>query len=206
MALRVALFVEGSENRAIRRGPLLVKMWTQLADALGIEGFSRVEPISKKHLVAMDPGLPTMSGAGEALDQLMARCLEREPFDAAVVAWDLVPPKDADAGFCVGGRPWSSIASSPNPLRCPNLGVPPRHGAITRWRAERYPASAASLIERLPMSSLRCAWTRCSRRCSFRASNTSSEPSSLLIARRVGLLEVGAPRRFDSSTGRCCCR
>jgi hypothetical protein len=100
MALRVALFVEGSENRAIRRGPLLEKIWSQLADVLGIDGFSRIEPISKKHLVAMDPELPTMSGAGEALDQLMARCLVREPFDAAVVAWDLVPPKDADAGFC----------------------------------------------------------------------------------------------------------
>jgi hypothetical protein len=100
MALRVALFVEGSENRAIRRGPLLATMWIQLAGALGITAFSRVEPISKKHLVAMDPALVTMSGAGEALDQLMARCLEREPFDAAVVAWDLVPPKDADAGFC----------------------------------------------------------------------------------------------------------
>jgi len=100
MSLRVALFVEGSENRAIRRGPLLARMWSQLAHAHGIEEFSRVEPISKKHLIAMDPELPAMSGAGEALDQLMVRCLERDPFDAAVVAWDLVPPKDADAGFC----------------------------------------------------------------------------------------------------------
>lgn len=100
MALRVALFVEGSENRAIRRGPLLAEMWKQLAVGLGIAGFSRVEPISKKHLVAMDPEQPPMSGAGEALDQLMVRCLERETFDAAVVAWDLVPPRDKDAGFC----------------------------------------------------------------------------------------------------------
>ncbi len=100
MALRVALFVEGSENRVNRRGPLLAEMWKRLAEGLDIAGFCRVEPISKRQLVAMDPEQPPMSGAGEALDQLMARCLAREPFDAAVVAWDLVPPKDKDAGFC----------------------------------------------------------------------------------------------------------
>lgn len=98
--MKVALFVEGSENRAVRRGVLLERMWEQLARALGLESFSRVEPISKKHLVAMDPELPNISGAGEALDLLMARCLSQDSFDAAVVAWDLVPAWNSEAGFC----------------------------------------------------------------------------------------------------------
>src|SRR5690606_22785331 len=98
--VRVALFVEGSENRAVRSGPLLQTMWDRLAKGLGVEAFSRVVPISKKHLVAMDPDQPPMSGAGESLDQLMVRCLHREAFDAAVVAWDLVPAWNPEGGFC----------------------------------------------------------------------------------------------------------
>lgn len=98
--VRVALFVEGSEGLAVRRGPPLMEMWTRLAEALGVEAFSAVVPISKKHLVAMDPEMPRMSGAGEALDQLMARCLSRDPFDAAVVVWDLVPAWNPNDEFC----------------------------------------------------------------------------------------------------------
>lgn len=67
------MFVEGSEGLAARRGPLLQAMWDRLAKGLGIHGFSTIVPISKKHLVAMDPAKPRMSGAG-GLDQLMARC------------------------------------------------------------------------------------------------------------------------------------
>lgn len=39
----------------------------------------------------MDPSNPKMSGSAEPLDQLIARCMASEPFDAAIVAWDLVP-------------------------------------------------------------------------------------------------------------------
>jgi hypothetical protein len=44
-----------------------------------------IVPINKKHLVAMDPRKPRMSGGGEALDQLIMRMMQRTPFDAAVV-------------------------------------------------------------------------------------------------------------------------
>jgi hypothetical protein len=97
--LRIALFVEGSESPPQpRRDPALKKIWNEVLGAtLNLRPFDPIIPISKKHLTAMDPRSPCMSGAGEKLDQLMARMLARNPFDAAVVAWDLVPawnPKD----------------------------------------------------------------------------------------------------------------
>jgi hypothetical protein len=100
-ALSVALFVEGSHATPPARGlPPLESIWGHLRDALGLVSFSRIIPISKKHLVAMDPDQPRMSGAGEALDQLMARVLEQHPFQAAVVAWDLVPAWNPEGEFC----------------------------------------------------------------------------------------------------------
>lgn len=48
----------------------------------------------------MDPTNPPMSGAGERLDQLMARVLARAPFDVAVIAWDLVPAWNPHGRFC----------------------------------------------------------------------------------------------------------
>ncbi|MCX4246221.1 hypothetical protein [Paraliomyxa miuraensis] len=98
--MRIALFVEGSENRVVRGGLLIRAMWSRLAENLGVHEFASVIPISKKHLVAMDPEQPPMSGAGEALDQLMARRHRSEPFEAAVVAWDLVPAWNPQGGFC----------------------------------------------------------------------------------------------------------
>jgi hypothetical protein len=41
-----------------------------------------------------------MSGAGERLDQLMTRVLARDPFDIAVIAWDLVPAWNPQGTFC----------------------------------------------------------------------------------------------------------
>src|SRR4030042_1832235 len=91
LQLRIALFVEGSESPpqpGIASG--LNRIWNEiLASKLDLHPFDPIVPISKKHLVAMDPATPSMSGAGERLDQLMVRMLERNTFDAAVVAWDL---------------------------------------------------------------------------------------------------------------------
>lgn len=100
--LRVALFVEGSSAPPPPRGLApLDRIWNEhLAGELGFEPFTPIVPISKKHLVAMDPDAPPMSGAGEPLDLLMARWLERAPFDAAVVAWDLVPAWNPAEDFC----------------------------------------------------------------------------------------------------------
>jgi hypothetical protein len=98
MPLRVALFVEGSSTRPARGSPSLEVIWREcLGKALSLLRFDPIVPINKKHLVAMDPRQPRMSGGGETLDQLMVRVMKREPFDAAVVAWDLVPawnPRD----------------------------------------------------------------------------------------------------------------
>jgi hypothetical protein len=103
---RVALFVEGS-TQTMRRGvPPLERIWsTLLAGALGLERFEVIVPISKKHLVAMDPDNPPMSGCGEPLDLFIERHrVDRDTrdarFEAAVVAWDLVPAWNPDGEFC----------------------------------------------------------------------------------------------------------
>jgi hypothetical protein len=92
---RLALFVEGSVARPLEA------IWRDcLGEALSLRRFDPIVPINKKHLVAMDPRKPRMSGGGEALDQLMVRVMKRTPFDAAVVAWDLVPAWNPEGAFC----------------------------------------------------------------------------------------------------------
>jgi hypothetical protein len=100
--LRVALFVEGSSvpSPKHKQRPLEAIWNGCLGEALGLQRFEPIVPISKKHLVAMDPRNPPMSGAGEALDVLMTRMLGRQPFDVAVVAWDLVPAWNPRASYC----------------------------------------------------------------------------------------------------------
>jgi len=98
--LRVALFVEGSEYPYVREHPL-ERLWNQtLASALGIPPFHRIYPISKKHLVSMNPDVPRPIGAGESFDQILVRKLNQDPFDAALVAWDLVPAWEPGGEFC----------------------------------------------------------------------------------------------------------
>jgi hypothetical protein len=101
--LRIALFVEGSTAPPPPRGQErpLERIWNgNLRSALDLRPFALIVPISKRHLVAMDPRNPPMSGAGEPLDALMARMLRRAPFDAAVIAWDLVPAWNPEGAFC----------------------------------------------------------------------------------------------------------
>jgi hypothetical protein len=102
VALRVALFVEGSASPPPPRGlPALARIWAEhLCGLAGVAGFSVVVPISKKHIVAMDPSNPKMSGAAEPLDQLIARRIRSDGFDAAVVAWDLVPAWSPSEAGC----------------------------------------------------------------------------------------------------------
>ncbi|HSK81642.1 MAG TPA: hypothetical protein VLQ45_34625 [Thermoanaerobaculia bacterium] len=77
------------------------RIWKNcLGTELGLLPFDPIVPISKRHIVAMDPSNPPMSGSGEALDQLMTRVLERSSFDVAVVAWDLVPAWNPEDGYC----------------------------------------------------------------------------------------------------------
>ena len=100
--LRLVLFAEGSESPPSSRSrQVLARIWNErLAVALELPLFERVFPISKTHLVAMDPTNPPMSGAGERLDQLIARMLKQTPFDAALVAWDLCPPWNPEGEYC----------------------------------------------------------------------------------------------------------
>jgi hypothetical protein len=101
--LRIALFVEGSEAPPPARGYRpLEQIWNEcLGSALGLPRLEPIVPISKKHLVAMDSRQPRMSGSSEPLDQLLVRMLGRHPFDAAIVAWDLVPPlRSEERDFC----------------------------------------------------------------------------------------------------------
>lgn len=99
--MRVALFVEGSfgiPNRTLTY-PHRALWCETIAPLLGLPPPHDVFPISKAHLAHLrrnDPTSPTtrsptISGSGEALDQLIQRKLNAEPFDMAIVAWDLVP-------------------------------------------------------------------------------------------------------------------
>lgn len=99
--LRIAFFAEGGVWPPAKRGDPFVRLWREtIPEFFGLVAPARVVPISKRHLVAMDPKLPKMSGAGEPLDALMARELQQEEFDTAVVLWDLVPAWDERARAC----------------------------------------------------------------------------------------------------------
>jgi hypothetical protein len=92
--LSVVLFVEGSEGPPNpRRSDPLVSIWQEvLVSELGLHEIERVVSISKRNLVAMVPEFSQMAGRAIPFDELMARELEHMPFDAAVVAWDILPP------------------------------------------------------------------------------------------------------------------
>ncbi len=100
--LKVALFVEGSNVPLPRhRQQPLDAIWNGcFGEALDLHRFDPIVPISKTHLVAMDPDNPPMSGAGEALDVLITRMLRLHSFEVAVVAWDLVPAWNPAGEFC----------------------------------------------------------------------------------------------------------
>lgn len=93
--MRFALFAEGTVGSEVdpKGKDYFVDLWTRaLVAALGLGRQPHVIfGISKKHLLAMDPKMPPMSGAAEPLDQFIARKLNQFNFDAAIVAWDLQP-------------------------------------------------------------------------------------------------------------------
>lgn len=96
--LRIALFVEGSQAAASRRGDDLRSLWETLCATIGVTRPEIVFPIDKKYLLALnldtaEGGQRTkVSGASEGLDDLLRRHYGRTPFDVAIVAWDLTPP------------------------------------------------------------------------------------------------------------------
>lgn len=110
MALRVALFVEGSlgiPNRSLIEP--CRELWCRtIVPCLGLPAPDEVVPISKSQIAGLranDPKMqagkrPAISGAKEPLDQLLKRWFTRRPFDLAVVAWDLVPEFNHLAATC----------------------------------------------------------------------------------------------------------
>lgn len=99
--LRVWLFVEGAAPSPNSKFKPLEEIWnSHFPSFLKFDKFERIVPISKKHIVALDPNKPKMSGAGESLVQLMKRLNMTSQCDAAVVAWDLSPPWNPEGAFC----------------------------------------------------------------------------------------------------------
>jgi hypothetical protein len=95
----IAAFVEGSDG--LPRKEFLLRIWRELLPgSLSLLKLDRVVPISKKHLLALDPRNPPMSGSSEPLDALMVRELEKRSYDVALVAWDLIPAWNKAASVC----------------------------------------------------------------------------------------------------------
>jgi hypothetical protein len=102
---KAVLFVEGAFTPHPRYAEPLGRIWqTHLVQCLQLIAIDRVVPIDKTYLVAMERpevNKKKLSGAGwQPLDLLIARELEKEDFDVAVIAWDLQPPWDPNAKAC----------------------------------------------------------------------------------------------------------
>jgi hypothetical protein len=93
--LRVALFVEGADDAAPRTSTTwLERIWNDhLTGAAGRHRFVAVHGISKRNVLALDPDHPPLVGT-EALDDMLVRLGAGKEFDAAVVAWDVLPRWD----------------------------------------------------------------------------------------------------------------
>jgi len=83
----------------------LSTIWqSHLVNSLGLIDIDRIVGINKKNLVAMEQAnvkRKQLSGAGMlGLDQRIARELQRQPFEVAVIAWDLMPPWEPSAPMC----------------------------------------------------------------------------------------------------------
>ena len=96
-AISYALFVEGPVNATGNERATFVALWTEYLTSINSTLPHIIVPIQKTHLVAMDPNSPTMSGASEALDHLIARIIKEHQINAIAIAWDLTPPWDPDA-------------------------------------------------------------------------------------------------------------
>ena len=120
----VVFFAEGTIAGPLRRGEIdpFESIWKlQVPTALDIIPPHRVIGINKKNLVAMDRSMPPMSSFSIGLDDIIANALEREPFDIAVILWDLVPPWSPVNGFCRWEETKSLYKGLSESRRLPNL-------------------------------------------------------------------------------------
>ena len=150
--MQVALFVEGSSSPPPPRAlPALERIWNRhLCATSGIQGFSLVVPISKKHLVAMDPENPKMSGASEPLDLLLSRYIAREAIEAAVVAWDLVPAWNPTEAMCRWDETVSFYCSLAATDELPHAWVAYARDRCADLRARRAPGSRSRVPPLVP--------------------------------------------------------
>lgn len=97
--LQVVVFAEGQQGQRARSGhDWFEKLWTEaMVDTLGLRAIQRVEPFHKGNLAAMTDPNPRV----ERLDVIIAKALAAQPFDAAVVVWDLQPAWTQDDGLCM---------------------------------------------------------------------------------------------------------
>lgn len=133
--LRVALFVEGSDERGARQASSWLEViWDgHLRQVSGCTPFSKVVPISKKDLIAMDPTGPRPTGS-EPLDLKLRRLGAGREFDAAVVAWDLYPKWNGLDSFCRWDetvRLVERLAASPALPNAWRLAAEKRHADYT---------------------------------------------------------------------------
>lgn len=79
----------------------LTELWHQLVESFaGATRFDVVRGISKAQLVAMSDSISMASSMSEPLDYHLARVIESEDIDRAVVAWDLHPKWNSHETRC----------------------------------------------------------------------------------------------------------
>lgn len=123
MTLKVALFVEGSLGEQDRSGrPWLDILWRdRLVSTLGLKPFVRVIPFHKGQLTTLDrkDGLRRSPAMNVGLDELIRIEVTRAPFDAGIVAFDLLPPWDTNALVCRWEETLRFYRSMKNSTRLP---------------------------------------------------------------------------------------
>lgn len=141
--MRVALFVEGSSAPPGRA--TLDHAWNSILESAGLRSFDRYYPISKTHLVAMDPSKPKMSGAAEGFDDYVRRMHQRDSFDAVVVAWDLAPPWDTSAPGCRWQETLSIYDNIQKRKRIPDPFLSWASGRYMELKARKNPSARTAL-------------------------------------------------------------
>ena len=120
---KAVLFVEGEITPCPRLPEPLNTIWQRhLVRSLGLIDIDRVVGINKKNLLVMEPAQVNkkkLSGVGMVgLDQRIAAELERDQFDVAVIAWDLLPPDPSGPTIACYSAAISSEPGSATGCRC----------------------------------------------------------------------------------------
>ena len=150
--MRVALFVEGSQSPpSPRQADALNRIWGQhLVSLAGCGGFTEIFRISKQNIEQLDPECPRVSGNAEALDEVIARHV-RDPggFDAAVVAWDVLPPLKPEPLLTPPGCRWLETMWIMARLAA-SKSLPPAWRDVAAQRVQDYESRATPAARQSP--------------------------------------------------------